>query len=541
MKIISTRFLILLPILFFFSIVTAQERAAVTLDSTRLPIVFINTNWQFIPNEPKITVDFKIMSKGVGVMNRVTDPYTNYNGKAGIEKRGSISQLWPQNSYSVETQDVTGLELNVSLLGMPSEHDWVLYGPYDDHSLMRNSLSYKLAREMGHWSPKTKFCEVLKQEFAATPTYHGIYLLTEKIKRDKNRVDISKLTPIDNVGDALTGGYIIAIDKNIWAGDSGFTTKKSPPVFIKYVYPKSDDITPQQVTYIQNYIDSVETVLLRPNFTDPVNGYRKYINVGSFIDYFLIIEMSKSIDAFKRSAYMYKDKDSKGGKLTAGPYWDFNSAWWNPHQCGFDDPTGWAYPMTCWVNSSYPVPFWWSRMLEDPAFTQELKCRWTALRQTTLSTAHIFQQIDSMTAYVNASGAHIRHFKRWDITETFQGQVDTLKWWITNRIAWMDANMPGTCAVGISDNNSFDDSFTVYPNPAQNNVNITMNFNATENLSVQLIDLLGRVVLSVPDQNYSTGYHQITLPLTDIPPAVYYLQLISKNSRATKKLVVSGK
>ncbi|MGQ0827782.1 MAG: CotH kinase family protein [Bacteroidota bacterium] len=518
---------------------TRSASAPVTLDSTKLPIVFINTNWQFIGDDPKIPIDFKIMDKGYNVMNKVTDPYNNYNGKAGIEKRGSISQLWPQNSYSIELRDAAGFELNMPLLGMPSEHDWVLYGPYDDQTFMKNAMSYQMAREMGHWSSRTKFCEVLKQEFAFTPSYHGVYLLTEKIKRDKNRLDISKLDIIDNTGDELTGGYIIAVDQNIWTGDSGFTTKKSPQVFVKYVYPKPDVITPQQVTYIQNYVDSVETVLLRPNFADPVNGYRKYMNVSSFIDYFIIIEMSKSIDAFKRSAYMHKDKDSKGGKLAAGPYWDFNSAWGKPKQCGFDDPSGWAYTMTCWVNSSYPVPFWWSRMLEDNAFKDELKCRWTTLRQTTLSTARIFQRIDSMANYVSGTGAHVRHFARWDFTETFQGQVDTMKLWISSRTAWMDANMPGNCVVGITDNNLLDNAFTVYPNPAKDHLNVAMNFNADENLSIQLVDMLGRTVITYPEENYSSGSHLLNIPLSDLSPGIYHLQFVSETSRATKKIVVT--
>jgi len=513
--------------------------APVTLDSTKLPIVFINTNWQFIGDDPKIPIDFKIMDKGYNVTNKVTDTYNNYNGKAGIEKRGSISQLWPQNSYSIELRDAAGLELNMPLLGMPSEHDWVLYGPYDDQTFIRNAMSYQMARKMGHWSSNTKFCEVLKQEFAVSPSYHGVYLLTEKIKRDKNRVDIAKLNPTDIVGDAVTGGYIIAIDQNIWTGDSGFTTKKSPQVFIKYVYPKPDVITPQQVTYIQNYIDSVETVLLRANFADPLNRFRQYLNVSSFLNYFIIIEMSKSIDAFKRSAYMHKDKDSKGGKLTAGPYWDFNSAWGKPKQCGFDDPSGWAYTMTCWVNSSFPVPFWWSRMMQDNTFKNELKCRWTTLRQTTLSTARIFQQIDSMANYVSGAGAHVRHFQRWDFTESYQGQVDTLKLWIASRVNWMDANMPGNCVVGITDDNSLDNAFTIYPNPAKDHLNVAMSFNSEENLNVQLIDMLGRTVISFPQQNYSSGNHLLNIPLSGIPTGIYHLQLVSETSRATKKVVIT--
>lgn len=512
----------------------------VILDSTELPIIFINTYGQLIEDEPKISVDFKIMNKGYNVMNKVTDSYNNYDGQAGIEKRGSISQLWPQNSYSIELQDSLGEELNASLLGMPDEHDWVLYSPYNDLTLMRNALSYQLARELGHWSSHTKFCEVLKQEFTFNPSYHGIYLLTEKIKRDKNRVNISKLNPEDTTGDALTGGYIIAIDKNIWTGDSGFTTKNSPQVFIKYVYPKPKVIMQQQTAYIQNYVDSFETALLKTNFTDPVNGYRKYIDVSSFIDYFIIIEMSKSIDAFRRSAYMYKDKYSKGGKLIAGPYWDFNSAWGKPRKCGFETPDGWAYAMTCYINSKFAVPFWWSRMLQDSTFNNELKCRWNYLRQTSLSLANIFQIIDSMANYISGTDAHLRHFKRWDFTKTFQDQTDSLKLWITQRVAWMDANMPGNCTIsGAAHNIPPYNVLTVYPNPAKDGLNILINDYVKEDFSVQLIDMFGRIVMKYSGEKYTKDKISLSIPLSNLSSGIYYLRLSSKNLDITKNIIIT--
>lgn len=135
----------------------------VALDSSNLPIIRINTYGQSIPDEPKIKAYMEIIDKGYNEMNHVSDTIFTYSGDIGIEMRGSISQssFYPQKSYNIETRNAVGNDTSVSILGMPQESDWVLYGTYDDHSLMRNVLTYKLANQMGYWAPKTKFCEVV--------------------------------------------------------------------------------------------------------------------------------------------------------------------------------------------------------------------------------------------------------------------------------------------------------------------------------------------------------------------------------------------
>ena len=479
----------------------------VVFDSTNLPIVYINTNWQFIPNEPKITADMGIIDNGYNVTNYVTDPFNSYNGKIGLEKRGSISQLWPQNSYSIETRDTLGFSDNVPLMGMPSENDWILYGPLDDHSLMRNVLSYEIGRQMGYWAPRTKFCEVVMQ--VIWPDYQGVYVMMEKIKRDKNRVDIAKLDSLENAGDSLTGGYIIAIDRNIWTGDTGFNTVNTPSVFIKYVYPKPEDITIQQKNYIISYVDSFENALLSPDFDNYNAGFRQYAEPNSFIDFFIITELSKNIDAYKRSAYMHKDKFSKGGRLRAGPFWDYNSAWYNIHVCSFDSASGWAYPMTCWVSSA-PVPFWWGRMLQDSIFTRDLKCRWLTLRSTVLDTTRLFNEIDSVSNYISAAAT--RHFTRWNLLGTQQGDADTLKMWLRNRIAWMDANMPGYCW-NLSTEEVGDDELQaeVYPNPFSDELIVSGMQSKAE---MQLFNVMGK---KIGQWSLLTGKNTIAATMLILP------------------------
>lgn len=512
----------------------APHVAAVTLDSSNLPIVYIRTNWQWIGNEPKITAEMGIIDHGYNQINRVNDVPNDYNGFIGIERRGSISQLWPQKSYSVETRDSLGNSDNVSLLGMPSENDWILYGPYDDKTMMRNVMTYELGREMGYWAPRTKFVELVINTYGY-PEYQGVYVLMEKIKRDNDRVDISKLDSTENTGDNVTGGYIFAIDQNIWAADSGFTSSNPQNLFFSYKYPAGDEITQPQMDYLKAYVDSFENAMAAPNFDDLNNGFRKYAYEQSFMDYFFFTEMSKNIDAYKRSSYFYKDKYSDGGKIHCGPLWDYNSAWFNIHYCGFDVDTGWAYPMTCWVSSS-PVPFWWERMLQDTIYSRDLKCRWITWRSSVLDTTNMFHIIDSIANYIAPAAA--RHYAEYSFTENFQNQVDTLKWWIRNRITWMDANMPGNCwNLAVNDQNIEDNLFDIYPNPANDEITIGFNFPSNEKIGVEIYDPLGKKMQSLPPKNFTPGQNKLSIDISDLPAGVYFIQLTSGTGSATKRIV----
>ena len=174
---------------------------------SNLPIVLIETNGQEIVDEPSIIADMKIISNGNGMTNHVEDVANNYNGKITIEYRGNFSQLLPQKPYKIETKDAMNVDLDVSLLGMPAEHEWVLIPNYNDKSLVRNALASKLFADMGHYASRNQFCEVV-----LNGNYQGIYLFMEKIKRDPNRVAIAKLQPNENTGLNLTGGYIIKSD-----------------------------------------------------------------------------------------------------------------------------------------------------------------------------------------------------------------------------------------------------------------------------------------------------------------------------------------
>ena len=147
---------------------------------------------------------------------------------------------------------------------MPVENDWILYAPYSDKSLMRNFLTYNLGRKMGNYSPRTVFCELIIND-----DYKGIYILTEKIKRDNDRIDIARLDLDDLSGDSLTGGYILKIDRTSPGGSyftSNFPNIGGGTLDIQYCYPDPSIMLPEQLEYIESYIDSFEYALSGPRF-----------------------------------------------------------------------------------------------------------------------------------------------------------------------------------------------------------------------------------------------------------------------------------
>lgn len=514
--------------------------------SSDLPIVVINTSGVAIPNEPKIAAHMGIIYNGPGVRNFMTDPFNNYNNNIGIELRGSSSAGFPQKTYGVETLDVTGVQKDTMLLGMPEENAWILYAPYDDKTCLRNVLTYDIANKTGHYASRTKFCELV-----LNGQYQGIYVLMEKVKRDSNRVDIAKLTAVDLSGDELTGGYIIKVDRDDGPGSywtSSYPAVDGSAVNFVHVYPENGVIQTAQRNYIMNYVDTVEDVLASPTFADPVNGYRKYIGVNSFIDYFILNEVSKNVDGYRLSTFFFKDKMSKGGKLKAGPAWDFNLAWWNADYCGFDNYSGWAYDIGSVCPGGWQPNFWWSRLLQDPAYTFDLRCRWEELRLTTLSIPVLNNYVDSLATYIDE--AQGRHFEAWPILgiytwpnpspipADYPGEIAAIKTWITNRITWLDTNIPGNCNIGINETVLNENNFKVFPNPFSQSFTLTFYLPHEQNLNIELCDVTGRIIQRLERTNFLEGENAVTLDLGSgaLKNGLYLLNIRTQSGVLVKKL-----
>jgi hypothetical protein len=529
-----------------------NDLGTVVLDSTELPIVMINTLGQTIVPETKIDCLMDIKFNGPNTITYVSDPANIYSGNIGIEIRGATSASYPQPPYGIETRDENGANNNVSILGMPPENDWVLLSNFNDRSLIRNTLAFKLFGDMGNYSPRTSLCEVLIDS-----SYKGIYVLGEKIKRDANRVDIANLTLADTTGDDLTGGYIL--QQNYWDAGNSFQSNYSPidhpgfDVHFVYEYPDPETILPAQKAYIAAYVDSLETALYSPDFADPVSGYRKYMDVKSFIDYFLVNELSRNGDGFKKSVFFYKDKYSNGGKLKAGPIWDFDWAWKNLYGCSiFEtfDGSGWAHHINDCPTDNYSTG-WYIRLLQDTTFNNELRCTYENYRQTILDTANLFAYIDSIKNLVQ--NAQARHFQKWPIlgmsgpapeigaiATTYNAELDTLKNWITVRLQWLDQNIPGLC-IPLSveaDRSTASDVFRFFPNPANNFVQINYSVSSPANVTICMMNYLGAEVTVFNQGIQCPGNYCLKLETANLPPGIYFIRFQKGSIATTGKLVI---
>lgn len=417
---------------------------------THLPLIRIETNGQAILNNQRIQAHMSVYSNDLGELNNVYDIPSDYDGDISIEIRGNSSTMFEKKSYSLETQTSTGENNNVSLLGLPAENDWVFYGPYSDKTMMRNAIVYQLSREMGWYASRQVYFELI-----INGDYRGLYILGEKIKRDASRVDIDSMDENDNQGDSITGGYIVKID---WPDDGENQDWYSPVtnfngywmnVGYQYEYPDREDLTPAQETYIQSAFSDFEEDLIAPSFEDLEVGFRRHIDMHSFADHLIVNEITYNVDAFRLSNFYHKVRESKGGRIFAGPVWDYNLGFGNVDFGVGWETFGWALENPYVIHA---VPFHLKRMKESLIFERLLRCRWDELRATTLSQVHIESMIDSITDYLGP--AIDRNFERWDVIgsyvwpnyfigESYEAEVDYLKDYITDRLVWIDENLPG--------------------------------------------------------------------------------------------------
>lgn len=529
---------------------TANAQQNVNFTSSNLPIVVISTNGQPIVNDPKITADMGIIYNGEGNRNQITDAFNHYNGKIGIEIRGQSSQMFPMKSYSLELWDDAGESVDKSLFGLPKESDWVLYAPYTDKTLMRNFMAYTLSRNLGHWAANCRFVEVI-----LNGKYVGVYVFMEKIKRNKGRVNIPKMEKTDETGDAVTGGYIFSLDKE----PNGWFSQYLPPNAagnqrpqFSYIYPKPDDINNAQKTYIRSFVDSFENALHGNNFQDPQNGVRKFAELNSFMDYFIVNEVSRNVDGYRLSSYFYKNRNSTDRKIYAGPVWDYDLAFRNADYCDGSLTNGWAYEFNkiCPGDGAGLIPFWWNRLMEDTAWVGDLRCRWMDLRSGILSDAGINHLIDSVTQLLGE--AQQRHFTAWPILgqyvwpnpqpipSSYAGEITALKDWLKLRLQWIDKNLPdkGRCGDNTPDPAGSFGLWTL-ANPFIGNADIRIKSKIQQAAHMQVIDMTGRK-LSAKKLLLNPGSQWVSLDAQSWPAGIYLIHVFNDaGEKQTLKMMKS--
>ena len=444
---------------------------ALETGKSRIPYVVIETHGIGILNEPKVPAEMIIYQQKAEI-KRV---------QIGIEYRGSTSfRISDKKSYGIETWDNQGNDIDVAFFDFPEEEDFILSGHIIDtidfwgfdRTLMYNYLGYNLFGDMGHYSSRTEFVEL-----EINGVYQGVYVFMEKLKRDQNRIDVSTLEPTENTPELISGGYVLKIDKtsggdnNIdqpleyfetnWADDARYTEEISfrskydilgelidfdpfgepyhenmyLETYFLYEYPKDIDISESQKAYIQKYIHDFETALLTDDFSSEVRTYTDYIDLESFVDFFIINELTRNVDGYRLSTYMYKDR---GEKLKMGPIWDLDIGYFSGDRIPLDD---WVINYNTYVErDAWMLPFWWTRMMEDPLFRTALKVRWSELRLGVLSSGQLLWNVEEAATYLVDNGAVERNYQRWDQGTGFDytAYIDGLKTYLQNRSQWMD-------------------------------------------------------------------------------------------------------
>ncbi len=413
----------------FYNAAQDNQNTVVFTDSN-LPIVIIETeNSATIPDEPKILGTMKIIQRPNGDRNYVTDAnnteFLDYSGTIGIETRGSSSQTLPKKPYGFDTLEEDGLDdKNVKLLGMPKENDWILNSFAFDDSMMRDYISYEMTRKMGQYAVNLRYCEVV-----LNGEYIGLYALSEKIKRDGDRVDIAKLKDDENSFPEITGGYLMQTDRpsdedpNAWYNNNaGYIHEK----------PNSEDITSAQSSYIETVFRGLDQNAANADLT---NGYPAIIDVPSFVDYMLIAEISSNVDAYALSTYYHKDR---GGKLRAGPVWDYNLTYGNDlFQWGYDR----SFTNVWQFEYSNVGANFWGDLFNNPTFNCYASKRFHEVTTTggPLNYDVIAALIDTTVALI--SEAVVRENERWNTIEDFSGEIANMKGWIQERTQWMTDNL----------------------------------------------------------------------------------------------------
>lgn len=466
-----------------------------TAFSSNLPILIFESYNRNVDSQSLslVPVSSLVIDPGADGKASILDA-ADFGGRAGMRIRGQTSEGFPKKQYALELWDEFNADTRtwdagavddkpVSLLGLPSESDWVLNGPYSDKTQLNNYLTFLWSNKAGQYAPRARLVEVFLNQNGGSlnyaSDYRGTYVLLEKIKRDGDRVDIEELTPEMNSLPEISGGYIWKKDKP-GAGDVPFTTSRGQE--LRMVEPDDATITPTQKNWLRTYINQFESALYGSRFADPVDGYAKYIDVDSWVDTWLLVELTKNIDGFRLSTYYHKDRD---GKIKQGPAWDYNLSLANGNYLNGAFPEGWYGEQLS--DTDYP---YWRRLFEDPNFRQRVVDRWHELRQGPWSTPSLMGDIDAAVAQLSNGNPRLdrpavgepsnpisRNFAKWGNVSTYawpncffgQGSCPSsplpggrapqqyadyifiLKDFVTRRSAWIDTQFPRGPALSPGD------------------------------------------------------------------------------------------
>lgn len=429
---------------------TEDTAAAGTL-STHLPLVEIDTGGVEIPGKGAYRDDgssyYTVAADGSDAITAhmdVIDHDTTYNHAGDeptlsteitIHVRGNSSRFFDKSGYAIRLINADGTNNPQVMMGMDAHHEWILHGPYLDKTLIRNYMWYNIGGEIMDYSPNVRFCEVI-----LNGEYQGLYLMVERITAGTNG---ARLNLTVNAKRNTFSGYLLQLNggrPTDGAQTNQFTYySKRLPFQIDIVYPGASNITPEIVESISKDFSDFEKAIYSYDYDNEKYGYAAMIETESFVDYFLINELTCNYDAGWMSTYIYKDVNGKF-KLCL---WDMNSVC-NNYQDDMVTVEG--------FQTQY-CP-WYVMLIKDEDFTDAIINRYWELRKTFFSEDYLNQYIEDTIAFLGP--AIDRNFSVWGYSfeqeydlltpternpRSYEGAVAQMKSFLTDRITWMDENI----------------------------------------------------------------------------------------------------
>jgi hypothetical protein len=372
---------------------TPAAPPAVPGTGTALGVVELRTQ-RAIRDDPKVAATVRVRgADGPG-----------YEGRGAVELRGQSSQSFAKKSYALELRDAGGEDRAAPLLGMPADADWVLQAAHADKSLMRNVVGYEAARRTGRWAAQTRWVEL-----RLNGRYQGVYVLMERPELDDERLD------------APRGAALLELTFPFQARDKGrflTTPVRRRPIVL--------DDGPRRAS-IRPAVRGLERALYR-------GGWRSRLDEAAAVDYVLVQELMRNVDAFHASTFFVQ---APGRKVVLGPVWDLDLSTGNSTYRSSRATSGW------WTRERD----WAERLWADRGFRSRLAARWRALQREGYGRA-VLAGVDRHQALL-AAGAAGRNFRRWPVLSrrvfqepvlrgSFGAEARFLRAWLARRMAWMD-------------------------------------------------------------------------------------------------------
>lgn len=338
--------------------------------------------------------------------------FAPYSGTLGIRGRGNSTWAYPKKPYRLK------LDTKSPMMGMAAERDWVLLANYVDRSQLRTWTAGEISRTTElQFTPTFHHVEVV-----LNGEYVGVYQLTENIEPGAARVDIDELEPGDDAPPEVTGGYLLEIDARLEENDEpGWRTDRWVPVVVK----EPDPTTPAQRTYIKGHVDDFEDALFSPDYRDPALGYRRYLDVASFADHYLVQELTQNQDVFFSSTFFTKHRGDD--RLRFGPMWDFDRSMGSPSSYVDPSPEGW------WARTRGP---WSNRLFTDPALVQDVAARWSQFEAGFRTLPERIEDLGTQLA-----PAVLNDAARWRYDPAPTDDPTYLSNWLQARIDWIDGQL----------------------------------------------------------------------------------------------------